>query len=324
MRCIAVFAVVNLSEQRRLTEVASGFAQKEQNVTVTCGAEDRIIEVLDQANSTDGRGRQDALTIGFVVERYVARHDRGVERDAGLTDALKSANELTHDLWLLRVAKVQVVGGCQRLCPYGREVTVGFGNGLFAAFNRVCLHVARGHVRGEGNSLVGAVDAHDASAQARFANGVAHNLAVVLFVDPLFASVVWGRNQRLQAVNCVNGRNVCHRCCRWGRNPRTVVFGCRGRQFRERQVRLDFVAVEDDETVFGDGFTDDCEIEVPFFEHSAGFGLELWVQNHEHTLLGFREHHLVGGHVGFTLGNAVQFQLNAQVTFVAHFNGGTG
>ena len=82
--------------------------------------------------------------------------------------------------------------------------------------------------------------------------------------------------------------------------------------------------MEDDETVFGDGFTDDCEIEVPFFEHSAGFGLELWIQNHEHPLLGFREHHLVGGHVGFTLGNAVQFQLNAQVTFVAHLYGGTG
>ena len=72
MRCIAVFAVIHFSEQRRLTEVASGFAQKEQNVTVTCGAKDRIIEVFDHTNGADGRGRQDALTIGFVVERYVA------------------------------------------------------------------------------------------------------------------------------------------------------------------------------------------------------------------------------------------------------------
>ncbi len=40
-----------------------------------------------QAHAADGRRRQDAPAVGLVVERHIARHDREIERAAGLADA---------------------------------------------------------------------------------------------------------------------------------------------------------------------------------------------------------------------------------------------
>ena len=82
--------------------------------------------------------------------------------------------------------------------------------------------------------------------------------------------------------------------------------------------------MQDQKPIFGNRLPDNREIEVPFFEHGAGFGLKFWLEHHQHALLGFRQHHLISGHVHFTLRHVFEVQLDAQATLVAHFHGRTG
>ena len=123
---------------------------------------DDLVRVLQQADRANGGGGQDAFAVGFVIQRHVARYDGHVQRGNRFADAFQRANELAHDLGLFGVAEVKVVGGRQRQRPHGAEVAVGFGHGLFAAFDRVRLDVAGRHIRGKGDRLVGAMHAHDA------------------------------------------------------------------------------------------------------------------------------------------------------------------
>jgi len=60
---------------------------------------------------------QDRAAFGLIVERDVARHDGEVERLAGLGHAHDGAGELAHDLGLLRIAEIHVVGDGERLAP---------------------------------------------------------------------------------------------------------------------------------------------------------------------------------------------------------------
>ena len=111
--------------------------------------DDGILGPGDQPNCADGRGRQDALTVGFVIQRNIARHDRHIERRNCLTNALDRADELPHDLGLFGIAEIQVVGGGQRRRTDRGQVAIGFGHRLFAAFDRIGLNIARRHVAGE-------------------------------------------------------------------------------------------------------------------------------------------------------------------------------
>jgi hypothetical protein len=58
-----------------------------------------------------------ALAVGFVVKAHVARHDGEVERATRLADPPDRADELAHDLGLLGIAEVEVVGRGQRRAP---------------------------------------------------------------------------------------------------------------------------------------------------------------------------------------------------------------
>ncbi len=93
---------------------------------------------------------------------------------------------------------------------------------------------------------------------------------------------------------------------------------------REGQVGLDRVAVQDEEAVLGDRLADDGKVEVPFVEDGLRLGLLLGAQHHEHAFLALGQHHLVGRHVRFALGDAVEVEANAQAPLVAHLDGGTG
>ena len=81
--------------------------------------------------------------MGLVVERDVARHDGKVQRAAGLADALDGLDEGAHDLGLLGVAEVEVVGDGDRVGAHGGQVAPDFGDGLLAALERVGLDIAR-------------------------------------------------------------------------------------------------------------------------------------------------------------------------------------
>ena len=144
---------------------------------------DRLPRVGDQADAADHRGRQDRAAAGLVVERHVARHDRIVERQAGLADALDRADELAHDLGPLGVAEIHIVGQRQRHGADRGQVAPALGDGLRPAAHRIGPAIARRAIGGERQRLVLADPDHRGVA-ARPLDRVAHDEVVVLLPDP--------------------------------------------------------------------------------------------------------------------------------------------
>ncbi|OWK24574.1 hypothetical protein AJ87_20425 [Rhizobium yanglingense] len=72
------------------------------------------------------------------------------------------------------------------------------------------------------------------------------------------------------------------------------------------------------------GLADDREIEAPLDEDRLGDRLLVRLEDHEHTLLALREHHLVGGHLLFADRNLVEFEQDAEIALGAHFDGRAG
>ena len=324
MRRIAGFDAERLPRQGRLFKVTARGTDHQGQVTLRGQARDQIVQISDQADAADGRRGQDALAVGFVVQRHVARHDGKVQRAAGLSDALDGTDQLAHDLGLFGVAEVQVVGRGQGQGAHRGQVAIGLGHGLLAALERVRLDISRGDVTGEGQRLAGSVHANDARAHAGTADRVGPDLRVVLFPDPGTVRMVRAADKRAQAGD---GRDRGQGWRGRGRrrlDPGAVIFRRAGGQLGQRQVGHDHIAMNDQEAVLGDGLSDDGEVQVPFLEDRPRLGLLLGLQHHQHPLLGFRQHHLVGGHVGFALGHAVQDQLDPQAALVAHLDRRTG
>ena len=208
MRRVALDAVEDFGQKGGLTQMALGLPNQQRHVTIARQTRQRLIGILDQADRADGRRRQDALTVGLVVERDVARHDRHIKRAAGLTDALDRADKLAHDLGLFRVAEVEVVRRGQRCRARGDQIAVGFGHRLPPAFDRIGLHVARGHVTGKSQRLFRSMHPYNARAKAGDPHGVGHDLAVVLLVNPLAGTVIHRPDQGAQPVHGINGGDV--------------------------------------------------------------------------------------------------------------------
>src|SRR5450432_2434913 len=76
-------------------------------------------------------------------------------------------------------------------------------------------------------------------------------------------------------------------------------------------------SIPGNETDFG-GF------ETPLPEHAEDFVLPALLRHQQHALLAFGEHDLIGGHAGFALRDAVQFDLNSDFAAAAHFASGAG
>ena len=287
-------------------------------------ARDQLVQAGQQADSADGGGGQDGLAIGFVIKRDVARDDRHVQRGDGGPDAFDGADELAHDLWLFGLAEVQVVGAGQRQGAHGGQVAIGFGHCLLATFERVGLDIAGRHVAGKGQRLAGSMHAHHASRQARSDQRVGADLAVILFPDPALVRIAGRGDQRLERIHRVSLGDRAKRSGRRGFHPGPVIFRRAGRQFGQRQVGFYLVAVQDQEAILGDGFAHDGEIQIPFDKDRPRFGLFFRLQHHEHPLLAFGQHHLIGVHAAFALGHVVQLQLDAQPALVAHLHRRTG
>ena len=80
----------------------------------------------------------------------------------------------------------------------------------------------------------------------------------------------------------------------------------------------------DDEAFRRRGFADHGEVEAPFAEDRFRFLFLLRLEHHEHALLAFRQHHLVGAHAGLAARHFVEVERNAEVALGAHLDGGTG
>ena len=106
-----------------------------------------------------------------------------------------------------------------------------------------------------------------------------------------------------------------------GLDPGAVVFRGFVAQFLDRQIG-NFLALPDDaEAQVVGGFAADGEVELPLPENGLGLLLLGRLQHHQHALLAFGEHHLVGRHVIFALRHAVEVEANAEIALGPHLDG---
>ncbi len=87
------------------------------------------------------------------------------------------------------------------------------------------------------------------------------------------------------------------------------------------EIRLDLAAVFHDEAQRVGGPAHDREIELPLAEHGLGLGLFRGVEHHEHALLAFGQHHLIGRHAGLAGRHMVEVEFDAEVALGAHLDG---
>ena len=76
----------------------------------------------------------------------------------------------------------------------------------------------------------------------------------------------------------------------------------------------------DHEALARRGVADDGEIEPPFLEDRLGLLLLLGLEHHEHALLAFREHHLIGAHAGFARRHRIEIEVDAEIALGAHLD----
>ena len=150
--------------------------------------------------------------------------------------------------------------------------------------------------------MVGPVDAHDAGVAAGALHRVAADQVVVLLPDPAARGHVRrAQNRFQQRVAVIVWFAESSSASGGGRSRRDVgpvIFRRLVAEVLDRQVGLDLALVDDAEAQVVGGLADDGEIEAPFAEDRLGLRLLLGAQHHQHALLAFREHHLIGGHAG--------------------------
>ena len=283
--------------------------------------------VRQQADPADGRCWQDALAVGLVVERDIAGHDREIEGAAGLANALDAAHELAHGMRALGIAEVQVVGDGERRGADGGQVAPGLGHGLPAALDRIRLAIARRDIARHGEALGAVLDADDAGIAAGRDHGIAENQGVVLFIDPALRALVRRADQLQQRLAVGQGRRDRaggdHRQL-WRVHPGPVIFGSLVAEFLDRHVGHDLALMADHEPERVGGVADHGEVETPLAEDGLRLGFLAGREHHQHALLAFRQHHLVGAHALFAAGHLVEIELDAQIALRAHLHGRAG
>ena len=88
----------------------------------------------------------------------------------------------------------------------------------------------------------------------------------------------------------------------------------------DRQVGDGLAVMLHDEALGRRGLADDGEVEAPFAEDRLGLFLLLGLEHHEHALLAFGEHHLVGGHAGLAARHVVELERHAEIALGAHLD----
>ena len=72
----------------------------------------------------------------------------------------------------------------------------------------------------------------------------------------------------------------------------------------------------------GGGGADHRRVQTPTLKDRLGIGFAPRFEDGQHPLLAFREHHFIGGHALFALGDEVQVKIYADAALAGHFNAG--
>ncbi len=82
--------------------------------------------------------------------------------------------------------------------------------------------------------------------------------------------------------------------------------------------------VADDDAAGVGEVADHREVQFPLGEDGLGLRFRAGLEDHQHAFLAFAEHHLVGGHAGFALGDGVQREVDAHAALAGHLHTGAG
>jgi hypothetical protein len=194
---------------------------------------------------------------------------------------------------------------------------------LASALDGVGLAVARRHVGGERQALRAVLDPHDRRVAARGLHRVAEDEVVVLLPDPALRAQVRRAREPLQRLRVGDRRRDA-----LGRDHglegvgevRPVVDRGLVAELLDRQVGDDLAPVLHHETQCICGLADDREVEPPLAEDILGLRLHAGLEDHEHALLAFREHHLVSRHALFPRRHLVEVELDPKVALRPHLD----
>ena len=91
-------------------------------------------------------------------------------------------------------------------------------------------------------------------------------------------------------------------------------------QFLDRQVGHDVAAMLDHKALARRGIADHGKIQSPFAEDRFRLFFLFRSQHHEHALLAFRQHHLIGAHAGLAGRHTIEIEIDAEIALGAHLD----
>ena len=173
------------------------------------------------------------------------------------------------------------------------------------------------------------MDADDAGVGASRAvlQGVGHDVAVVLLPEPALRRHVRRAHQRQDGGFPVGRRRhagrVEPRLQDWC-GPGPVIERGVIEQRRQRHIADGLALVFQHQVTRVGGPADGRRVQAPLGEDALAVGLAAGLEDRQHPLLAFREHHLVGRHAFFALWHVIEVELDADAPLAGHLDRGGG
>ncbi|OIQ72383.1 hypothetical protein GALL_459930 [mine drainage metagenome] len=160
-------------------------------------------------------------------------------------------------------------------------------------------------------------------AGGRVLQGVGHDVAVVLLPQPALGGHVRGAHQLDDGRRIVGRRGHIGRGqTRLGRrrHPGAVIERGVVEQGRQRHIADQLALVLQHQMAGVGGVADGGGVQAPFLEDPLAVFLAAGLQDRQHALLAFRQHHLVGAHAGFARRDAIEIEIDAEIALGAHLD----
>ena len=125
-----------------------------------------------------------ACLVGLIVERDIAGDDRTIKGKGGISQSLNGLRQLRHDVRVFGIAKIEVVGECQRARAHRTQIAITLGRSQSRAVPRVKSRGARVRITGEGYGPAVVVNADDCRIASRCLHGIGHDMTIILFKNP--------------------------------------------------------------------------------------------------------------------------------------------
>src|SRR5680860_753469 len=311
-------------------EFFSGLAEDEQVVSrIGKSLAYALRDVIDHAENTDDRGRQNSHLAGLVVEGDVAAGDRNPKLGARVLEATRGLLELPHDGRVLGRTEVEAIGDGEWKSAGNSHVPIGLDECKLCTRVWVEFREPTVAVGGDSDAEVRfVVDTDDARVLGLRENGVALDVAVVLVGDPRLVGLVRrGPNSYDRGAQFVArgrsrktfGRIRLERVLPIRASVWALVDGAVVRDTARRHVDDPFAVPVDQETIAVGDFADNNSLDVPFrTDRHEGVYVRRFGDRH-HAFLRFAHQDLFGRQARIAQWHGVEFDVHTAVAGAREF-----